>query len=337
MEGTVKPDTGRKISVMGIVNLTADSYYASSRCLGKDGSTDVPAAVRMIGRMFGEGADIVDIGACSTRPGASVVSAQEEWRRLAPLMEVLRKEFPGKTFSIDTFRAETVKRCFDSIGDFIVNDISAGEDSPDMLGTVGQLSLTYIAMHKRGTPDTMQNLCSYEDVVVLARKNGETELPKPPAPREYRLNLHPDQAGVLIGLSFRLTLRELILSAARRELLPPGTVKTPYSWFNRAAFYKEIDRFNGMDYVEKFVQARHPELSLETMRTRSGLRSSAEFLSRSPEIRVLHNADDPILDQEDIRFLNETLKERITWFDCGGHMGNLALKEYQQILLRQLR
>ena len=166
MEGTVKPDTGRKISVMGLVNLTADSYYASSRCLGKDGSTDVPAAVGMIGRMFGEGADIVDIGACSTRPGASVVSAQEEWRRLAPLMEVLRKEFPGKTFSIDTFRAETVKRCFDSIGDFIVNDISAGEDSPDMLGTVGQLSLTYIAMHKRGTPDTMQNLCSYEDVVT---------------------------------------------------------------------------------------------------------------------------------------------------------------------------
>ena len=79
----------------------------------------------------------MDIGACSTRPGASVVSAQEEWRRLAPLMEVLRKEFPGKTFSIDTFRAETVKRCFDSIGDFIVNDISAGEDSPDMLGDRG--------------------------------------------------------------------------------------------------------------------------------------------------------------------------------------------------------
>ena len=88
-----------------------------------------------------------------------------------------------------------------------------------------------------------------------------------------------------------------------------------------------------MDYVEKFVQARHPELSLETMRTRSGLRSSAEFLSRSPEIRVLHNADDPILDQEDIRFLNETLKERITWFDCGGHLGNLYLQEYQKELL----
>ncbi len=173
----------------------------------------------------------------------------------------------------------------------------------------------------------------YEAKVAEARKNGETELPKPPAPREYRLNLHPDQAGVLIGLSFRLTLRELILSAARRELLPPGTVKTPYSWFNRAAFYKEIDRFNGMDYVEKFVQARHPELSLETMRTRSGLRSSAEFLRRSPEIRVLHNADDPILDQEDIRFLNETLKERITWFDCGGHLGNLYLQEYQKELL----
>ena len=176
----------------------------------------------------------------------------------------------------------------------------------------------------------------YEAKVAEAKKKGETELPKPPVPVEYRLNLHPDQAGVLIGLSFRLTLRELILSAARRKMLPENSVKTPYSWFNRAAFYKEIDRFSGMDYVEKLIQARYPEKTIETMRMESGLRSSAEFLKSSPQIRVVHNVDDPILGEGDVRFLNETLGSRVTWFDCGGHLGNLYLAEYQNVLLEIL-
>ena len=176
----------------------------------------------------------------------------------------------------------------------------------------------------------------YEEKVAEAKKKGEKELPKPPVPVEYRLNLHPDQAGVLIGLSFRLTLRELILSAARRKMLPEKTVESPYSWFNRAAFYKEIDRFSGMDYVEKLIQPRHPEKTIDVMREESGLRSSAEFLKSAPQVRVLHNIDDPILGEGDVRFLNETLGGRVTWFDCGGHLGNLYLAEYQKVLLETL-
>ncbi len=157
-------DPERKISVMGIINVTPDSYFSGSRYLGKDGKPDVPGALGQIGRMFEEGADMVDIGACSTRPGACLIDETEEWRRLSPLVSVIRKEFPDKTFSIDTFRASIVRKCFDAAGDFIINDISAGEDDPEMLGTAGNLGLTYIAMHKKGRPENMQELCTYDDV-----------------------------------------------------------------------------------------------------------------------------------------------------------------------------
>lgn len=158
-------DRNRKISVMGIVNLTGDSYFAASRCLKEDGNPDIGKTISAIGKMFGDGAGIVDIGACSTRPGAALPDMEEEWRRMKPLMDVLRKTFPEGRFSVDTFRAEIVRRCYDSIGDFIINDISAGEDDPQMLETAGRLGLQYIAMHKRGTPGNMQEMTGYRDVV----------------------------------------------------------------------------------------------------------------------------------------------------------------------------
>ena len=156
--------SSKEITVMGIINLTGDSYYSESRCLGADGSIDLAQVIKKIGDMFDEGAGIVDIGACSTRPGAVLPDEEEEWRRLASLMAVLKNEFPGRLFSVDTFRAEIVRKCFDAIGDFVVNDISAGEDDPQMLDTAGKLGLTYVAMHKRGVPADMQSRCSYSDV-----------------------------------------------------------------------------------------------------------------------------------------------------------------------------
>lgn len=143
---------------MGIVNLTDDSYFAQSRC------TDADAALSRIGRLMDEGADIIDIGACSTRPGSLPVGADEEWRRLRPVLEAVRDRFPGIRISIDTYWASVVRNAYDLIGDFIVNDISAGEDDPQMLPTVGRLGLEYVAMHKRGTPENMQALTDYKDV-----------------------------------------------------------------------------------------------------------------------------------------------------------------------------
>lgn len=150
----------RKIDVMGIVNLTDDSFYAGSRCSSPE------VAIGIIGKMVEEGADIVDIGACSTRPGAAIVSEAHEWDRLRPVLELLRSSFPALRVSIDTFRSSIVERAHDIIGDFIVNDISAGEDDASMLDVVGSLGLEYIAMHKRGTPMTMQSMTDYQDITA---------------------------------------------------------------------------------------------------------------------------------------------------------------------------
>ncbi len=193
--------TGSGIRIMGIVNLTDNSYYAPSRCLGADGSPDTDMILARVGTMLGEGADIIDIGACSTRPGSEPVGAEEEWRRLAPVLRALWMRFPDLVVSIDTWWASVIEQaCFlaanvFSGGDFcdekglgdgcvrriddvcggnvhdrivrqlMVNDISAGEDDPEMLPLVGRLGLSYVAMHKRGTPATMQSLCDYDDVV----------------------------------------------------------------------------------------------------------------------------------------------------------------------------
>lgn len=153
----------RHIDIMGIVNLTDDSYFAESRCV------DVHAALERVSRLLEEGADIIDIGACSTRPGSIPVGAEEEWRRLEPVLKAVKDAFPHVRLSIDTYWSSVVRKAYGLIGDFIVNDISAGEDDPDMLPTVGELGLTYVAMHKRGTPQTMQEMTEYKDVVTEVR------------------------------------------------------------------------------------------------------------------------------------------------------------------------
>lgn len=148
----------RQIDIMGIVNLTDDSYFSASRCASPS------QAVALASRLVDEGASILDFGACSTRPGAEAVGAEEEWRRLRPALEAVRKEFPDVRISVDTYWSDVVRRAYDAIGDFVVNDISAGEDDPQMLPLVGRLGLTYVAMHKRGTPQTMQSMTDYEYV-----------------------------------------------------------------------------------------------------------------------------------------------------------------------------
>ena len=152
-------DKNRHIDIMGIVNLTDDSYFSESRCASVD------AAVEKIGDMLKEGASIIDIGACSTRPGARPVGAPEEWRRLEPVLKAIRENYPDVRISVDTYWSEVVSRTYDLIGDFIVNDISAGEDDKAMLSVVGNLGLKYVAMHKRGDAVSMQSLTDYNDVV----------------------------------------------------------------------------------------------------------------------------------------------------------------------------
>lgn len=151
-------DKNRQIDIMGIVNLTDDSYFSASRC------PSAASALELAARHVRGGASILDVGACSTRPGAKPVGPEEEWRRLKPALDAIRSEFPYIRISIDTYWASVVERVYDLIGDFIVNDISAGEDDRAMLPLVGRLGLTYVAMHKRGDSATMQSMTDYEDV-----------------------------------------------------------------------------------------------------------------------------------------------------------------------------
>ena len=150
----------RNIQVMGIVNLTDDSYFSESRC------SDVQTAIERVEFLISEGADIIDIGACSTRPGSLPVGEDEEWRRLEPVLYIIKEKYPDIRLSIDTYWASVVEKAYALIGDFIVNDISAGEDDPQMLPTVGRLGLQYVAMHKRGAPEIMQQNTDYNNLLV---------------------------------------------------------------------------------------------------------------------------------------------------------------------------
>ena len=149
--------------VMGIINITPDSFYSGSRY---STSKEVFAA---ISRMIEEGAAIIDIGACSSRPGAVSLSVPDEWKRLFPVLQELRRHFPDTYISIDTFHSHIVEKAYDMIGPFIINDISAGEEDTEMFRMAARLQLPLIAMHKRGTPQTMQNHSCYQDVVVEVR------------------------------------------------------------------------------------------------------------------------------------------------------------------------
>ncbi len=149
------------VEIMGIMNLTPDSFFAPSRVVADE-------ALSRAEKMFSEGASIIDIGAVSTRPGASDVDVEQEWERLSPALSALAGK--GFRISVDTTSSVIVRRCFDVLGDFMVNDVSAGEDDPGMLETVGSLGLDYIAMHKRGNPRTMDSKCDYEGGVVMALK-----------------------------------------------------------------------------------------------------------------------------------------------------------------------
>lgn len=153
---------------MGIVNLTDDSYFAQSRCLPSVSDCDQAArnALERARTLVSEGADIIDIGACSTRPGSEPVGEAEEWKRLQPALSLIRRELPQTRISIDTYWASVVRQAFDLIGSFIVNDISAGAADTQMLPTVGRLGLPYVAMHMRGTPKNMQSLTDYNQVTA---------------------------------------------------------------------------------------------------------------------------------------------------------------------------
>lgn len=146
--------------VMGIVNVTPDSFYSGSR------ATDELTLVGRVRQLIAEGADVLDIGACSTRPGSQSVDAQAEMDRLQWALGIIRRDAPGVILSVDTYRADVARRCVGDWGVDIINDISGGTLDDTMFKTVAQLHVPYVLMHMRGTPDTMTSLTDYDNVTA---------------------------------------------------------------------------------------------------------------------------------------------------------------------------
>ena len=146
--------------VMGILNATPDSFFAGSR---KQTERELIERVQQI---LSEGGSIIDVGAYSTRPGAAVVSAEEEWHRLEQALRIVHREAPEAILSVDTFRADIARRCVETFGVSIVNDISGGDADAQMFDTVADLRVPYVLMHCQGTPKTMQQAPTYKNVTA---------------------------------------------------------------------------------------------------------------------------------------------------------------------------
>lgn len=144
--------------VMGILNVTPDSFYDGGRY------KDEASILNQVETMLSQGANFIDIGAYSSRPNAPFVSEDEEAKRLLPIIKLLVDTFPDIIISVDTFRSNIAKQSI-AAGAALINDISAGHLDNNMLQTVADLGVPYIMMHMRGTPQTMQTLTNYDNLI----------------------------------------------------------------------------------------------------------------------------------------------------------------------------
>ena len=150
--------------IMGILNVTPDSFYDGGMF---DSNKKILDHVE---KMLTDGADIIDVGGYSSRPGAKEVKLKDEIKRVVPAIELIKKEFNESTISVDTFRSEVALQAVNS-GASIINDISGGDLDPNMFNCVAELNIPYIIMHMQGNPKNMQNNPLYENVIVEIIEN----------------------------------------------------------------------------------------------------------------------------------------------------------------------
>jgi dihydropteroate synthase len=144
--------------IMGILNITPDSFYDGGIF---DSNKKI---LKQVQKMLEDGADIIDVGGCSSRPGSKKVTKDDEIKRVIPTIELIKSKFNEAIVSVDTFRSEVAKKAVNS-GASIVNDISAGELDPNMFNCIAELGIPYIMMHMQGNPQTMQNKPIYNSLV----------------------------------------------------------------------------------------------------------------------------------------------------------------------------
>jgi dihydropteroate synthase len=146
--------------VMGVLNVTPDSFYDGSRVESEK------AIIERTSEILGEGADFIDVGGYSSRPGADEVSEEVESSRVLSAMKIISREFPTAVVSVDTFRSKVAERAVSEYGAAIINDITGGEGDSEMFGVVAKYNVPYILMHMQGVPKTMQNNPVYGDIIA---------------------------------------------------------------------------------------------------------------------------------------------------------------------------
>ncbi len=261
--------------VMGILNVTPDSFYAESR------TSEADAIAARAHQILDEGAAIVDIGAYSSRPGAEVVTPEEEMKRLRKGLEILRRETPDAVVSVDTFRADVARMCVEEYGVAIINDISGGELDENMFATIAQLGVPYILMHMQGTPQDMQQAPRYDNVLsevflYFARKVqqlrdlGVKDIVLDPGfgfgktlEHNYRLMAHLEE--------FRLFELPLLVGVSRKSMIYRLLDVTPQEALNGTTVLNTLALMKGADIlrVHDVRQAVEAVKLVETMKANS--------------------------------------------------------------------
>ena len=261
--------------VMGILNVTSDSFYAESR------TSEADAIAARAHQILDEGAAIVDIGAYSSRPGAEVVTPEEEMKRLRKGLEILRRETPDAVVSVDTFRADVARMCVEEYGVAIINDISGGELDENMFATIAQLGVPYILMHMQGTPQDMQQAPRYDNVLsevflYFARKVqqlrdlGVKDIVLDPGfgfgktlEHNYRLMAHLEE--------FRLFELPLLVGVSRKSMIYRLLDVTPQEALNGTTVLNTLALMKGADIlrVHDVRQAVEAVKLVETMKANS--------------------------------------------------------------------
>ena len=212
-----------------------------------------------VGRMMEEGADIVDIGGYSSRPGAADVSPEEEYSRLESGLEVIRTVWPEAVVSVDTFRSDVARRCVEEWGVEIINDISGGDLDAEMWETVASLKVAYVLMHMRGTPQTMTGLTDYENVTAETLSNlafkvaalhgmGVTDVIVDPG-FGFAKNVEQNYQ-LLSGLrEFRLTGCPVLAGLSRKTMIWKPLCITPDEAANGTTVLNTIALLNGADIL----------------------------------------------------------------------------------------
>lgn len=258
--------------VMGILNVTPDSFYEGSR---KQNEADI---LKRVEEIVLQGGTIVDIGAQSTRPSSQFLSSEEEIERLSPALSAINREFSDVILSVDTFHANVAKVCVQDYGVAIVNDISGGSLDVNMFQTVADLHVPYILMHMRGTPQTMQKLNTYDDLiqniayyfsekVTHLHQLGVNDIILDPGfgfskdvSQNYELMRHLNffenfELPLLVGIS-RKSMITKFLEVASSEALNGTTVLNTYALMNGANILRVHDVKEACEAVKITEQLR---------------------------------------------------------------------------------